>query len=320
MPFFQNASACLAGCPHAAKQNTLQVQMPGTPQERWSWLRKGRRVCIFASRRGWGASVSVEAAFSLSIFIFAMVCMMYPFRMMDRQRQVQAALESVNERLCQYAYLEDMLSSGEELPREDDGWKEDLILGIINGAAAEGAKVMAREMFSQEGMRELSFGRSAFLEDGETVAFYLDYQMELPFSILGLDALPFSSGSVRRAWIGREGKVRDSEGGDGTELDQIVYIGKNPTRYHLSRDCHYLSNKLQAVPLDAVSEYRNQDGGKYYPCAVCGKNAGVGGTVYIMKSGSRYHTDTRCSAITSYVQAVKLSEVAHLGACSYCGR
>ena len=107
MPFFQNASACLAGCPHAAKQNTLQVQMPGTPQERWSWLRKGRRVCIFASRRGWGASVSVEAAFSLSIFIFAMVCMMYPFRMMDRQRQVQAALESVNERLCQYAYLED---------------------------------------------------------------------------------------------------------------------------------------------------------------------------------------------------------------------
>ena len=53
--------------------------------------------------------------------------------------------------------------------------------------------------------------------------------------------------------------------------------------------------------------------------AVCGSKAGEGDAVYIMKSGSRYHSDASCTAITAYVQAVKLSEVEHLGACSYCG-
>ena len=322
MPFFQSAPVCrnYRNDPYAAESYTLQVRMPGGKRNREMRMQEGKGVWIFSSGVCRQASVSVEAALSLSIFIFAMVCMMFPFRMMERQRQVQAALESVNENLCQYAYLEYMLMNGEELPREDSGWKEELLLGIVNGAAREGAKVLAGEKFSHSGMKELSFDRSAFLEDGETAAFYLDYQMELPFSILGLDALSFSSGSIRRAWIGRDGKTRGEEDKAGEGSDQVVYVGKNSTRYHVSRECHYLSNRLQTVSEDSISEYRNQEGGKYYPCAVCGHRAGAGSKVYIMANGSRYHTDAQCSAITSYIRAVKLSEVEHLGACSYCGR
>lgn len=270
-------------------------------------------------QKGFEGAVSVEAALALSIFIFAIVCMMIPFRMMERQRQVQAALESVNEKLCQYAYLEYRLTHGEELPKEEGDWKEDLLLGLVNGAAGIGGQALAKRMFPQEGMEKLSFLSSSFLADGEIVDFHLDYQMRMPFSVLGLNSLSFSSGSIRRAWIGRDGQEREGENTDKNEEDQVVYIGKNSTRYHKSRDCHYPANRLQTIDFHAVSDARNQSGGKYYPCAVCGSKAGEGDAVYIMKSGSRYHSDASCTAITAYVQAVKLSEVEHLGACSYCG-
>ena len=130
MPFFQSAPVCrnYRNDPYAAESYTLQVRMPGGKRNRGMRMQEGKGVWIFSSGVCRQASVSVEAALSLSIFIFAMVCMMFPFRMMERQRQVQAALESVNENLCQYAYLEYMLMNGEELPREDSGWKEELLL------------------------------------------------------------------------------------------------------------------------------------------------------------------------------------------------
>lgn len=290
-------------------KHTLQVRS----------FKNEKRVWAFTSwMENYPAAISVEAALALSIFIFAMVCMMFPFRMMERQRQVQASLESVNESLCQYAYLEYMLSHGEELPLEEGDWKKDLLLGLVHGAAEAGARYRAEEMFSKEGMEQISYGASSFLEDGETMDFHIEYRMRLPFSILNLTALPFSSASVRRAWIGREGINRDGTGAAEDEDDTIVYIGKTSTRYHCSRDCHYLSNQLQAVSLDGISAFRNQSGGKYYPCAVCGKRASQKETVWIMRNGSRYHTDPACQAIAAYVQAVKLSEVKHLGGCSYC--
>ena len=146
----------------------------------------------------------------------------------------------------------------------------------------------------------------------------MDYQMRMPFSILHLDSIPFSSKSARRAWIGRDG-LADEGGGEGKEdEDPIVYIGKTSTRYHKSRSCHYLSNQLRTVDYELVASLRNQGGGKYYPCAVCGLGAGPGSRVYIMESGNRYHGDRQCSSIIAYVQAVRLSEVEHMGGCSYC--
>ncbi len=332
MPFFQNQNQKNSGVIslNAADQTTLQVRSLG--EDSGSMTRYGEKgvwdfasFCQLAQVLAAGlwkqpASVSVEAALALSIFIFAIVCMMIPFRMMERQRQVQAALESVNERLCQYAYLEYMLSSGEEIPREDGDWKQDLLLGIANGAAGIGAGMMAEDMFSQEGMDFHTFLKSSFLKDGETIAFRMDYRMRLPFSVLNLDSLPFTSESTRRAWIGREGLNFEDDNGSEDEEDPIVYVGKYSTRYHRSRECHYLSNRMQSVDYDAVSKIRNKSGGRYYPCAVCGSGASSGSTVYIMESGSRYHTTSSCSAIIAYVQAVRLSEVEHLGGCSYCSR
>ncbi len=248
-------------------------------------------------------SMAVEASISLSLFVFAAVCMAMPMKMMDRQRQIQAITETVCKRYSQYAYL-GAGDNGMEIGTELLGSSQ--IKGKIN----------------QEGIRALSFRKSSVLKDGETINFTLNYDMELPFSILGLHAIPMEVRSIRRAWIGSTGILgferTQSEEGSLSGKEEIVYIGRNSTRYHKTRGCHYLSNELQPVLYDSLETYRNGSGARYGPCHVCGKGAGSGTTVYIMPSGESYHTDWSCSAIISYVEAVPLSQVESLGKCSYC--
>lgn len=267
------------------------------------------------------ASMTLEAALCLSLFIFAAVSMILPMKIMTTERRVQAGLESVGEDLSQYAYLKDILEKGKvtAIPGADEfakGFCKNLGKGVAEGYAMAAALGHA----DTGNLQHAGMLRSEILEDGETLDLILDYEIRMPFPVLGLQAVPCSARSTRRAWIGKSGK--DEGGGTSGEDDddEIVYVGKGSTRYHKNRGCHYLANNLTAVSYEQVSERRNNSGGIYHACAVCGKSAGTGSTVYIMPSGSSYHTSASCSAILAYVRAVRLSEVRHLGPCSYCSR
>jgi len=166
--------------------------------------------------------------------------------------------------------------------------------------------------------RAVTMMRSQILEDGETFDLILDYEIQMPFPVLGLPAVRRTAHCRRRAWIGKAGKSYGADGRDEEDQDEMVYVGKNGTRYHRSRSCHYLSNDLTTVSFEAVGGLRNTSGGKYYACSVCGRSAGAGSMVHVMPSGSSFHTTKDCTAIIAYVRAVKLSEAEHLGACSYC--
>ena len=263
-----------------------------------------------------GGSMTVEASVVLPLFLFAMVTMTMPFAMMNRQRQVQAVVESVCEDLCQLAYVGyELKEKKTEIKLPEEGLDMEFDVDGLEGAAMMAyAQVQVRRKLNESQIRKLSLSQSEFMEDGEMVNLVASYEMALPFPVLGLSAVPMTSASCRRAWIGKEGGWL--EDGAGEEDDEIVYVGKNSTRYHESRTCHYLYNQLTGVSREEVDGLRNADGKKYHPCAVCG--GGTGGQVFIMRSGTSYHGSSSCTAIMAYVKAVKKSEVAHLGGCSYC--
>ena len=246
------------------------------------------------------ASLTVEAALVLPLFLFGGVILMMPFRVLDVHRQVQAVGEHVSEEIGQAAYLS-------KYTDEDSFW---------NTAAAHAyAEAAVRTRLEDLPVHQLSLLRSSLLQDGETVDLVMDYEIRLPFSVFGLNSVKQTNRSFRRAWVGEDGKSKDS---DGEEKDVVVYVGKNSSRYHLSRTCHYLHNDLTAVAFEEVEYRRNEGGSRYGPCARCGGAAGA--MVYIMPSGRHYHSSPSCSAIGAYVKAVWKSEVEYLGACSYCSR
>lgn len=165
-------------------------------------------------------------------------------------------------------------------------------------------------------LESVSFSRSSVLREGETIDLIMSYRLRLPFSVFGLDSIPMTARSCRRAWTGQEGG--GSKG--SSQEDEIVYVGKYSTRYHRKRTCHYLYNDIQQISIDEVKSIRNSFGRKYKPCSRCGRFAGDNGSVYIMPGGERYHSDRNCPSIEAYVKAVPLSEARHLGACSYCSQ
>ena len=287
--------------------------------------------------RLFAASLTVEAALVLPLFLFAMYLLILPLRMMDTAREMQQVCESVCQDTVQLLYLRSLTKkegadagggegtdgsggSGEVSPADVEETVTDLRLeGALTGnAVGLAAAAKARALVKDGYVVHLLSLRSSVFGDGETVRLTLDYDYRLPFSVFGLGSIHQSVTAVRRAWTGRtEGGLTSASGGGGSADSETVYVGKNSTRYHSSPSCHYLSNDLTAVSYASVSGERNSGGKKYHPCSRCAKGV-TGGTVYISPSGTSFHTTESCSAITSYGRPVLKSEVAHLGPCSYC--
>lgn len=282
-------------------------------------IRKGNRM-----RRQSGAvsaSLTLEAAFVLSLLIFASVSLILPMKILNTERKVQAALEAVGEDFSQYAYLQDVLQKGEAFHvKGADGFSKTFCQYLVKGAAEVYAQAQVMKHVDTKALRHATMIRSEILEDGEHFNLVLDYDIQMPFPVLGIGTIRRTAKCRRRAWIGKEGKDAYGNGTGSNPDDEIVYVGKGSTRYHRNRDCHYLANHLISVPFEQVADRRNESGGKYHACAVCGKQAAAGSTVYISPEGSSYHTTKICTSIVAYVRAVKLSEVKHLGACSYCSQ
>ena len=294
------------------KNVTLQVQIPFMIQ---GFLAKRALSSASGSRKR--GSLTVEAAMVLPLFLFFMVILMAPMGVMKEGRRIQTALEAAGEEVSQYAYVLHQLNLGERLETSGmDGFTEE----FLDGLTEEGILLYVRKRVEGrvgfERLESASFVRSSVLRDGETIDLVMDYRVKIPFSVFGLSSMPMTARSCRRAWIGREG---GSGRRDGQE-DELVYIGKASTRYHRQRTCHYLYNDIKQISFKEVEDARNLSGGKYKPCSRCGRFAGENGSVFLMPSGERYHSDRNCSSIMAYVEAVPLSQVRHMGGCSYCSQ
>lgn len=325
MPFFRknNADTKKKSIKKQKSQAALQAQ-------RINFISTKFKYCFsFFKRADIRASLTLEAALSLSLFIFAMVLIMISFKIMDSARKLQSVCESVNKDACKYAYLvyryregggeAKVKKEGDIIDKEKEESVElsETFQSLIgSGMLGIYASKKAQEIIDDKHISDISGLRTECMADGEMIIIRLHYKYNLPFAVFGLGHMNQNVMSSRRAWIGSEGEV-EKEDDKGEEKDEIVYIGKTSTKYHRDRRCHYLYNDIKSIPRIAVSDHRNSYGSGYRACARCGASAG--NTVYILPSGTSYHSSRNCSAILAYVRAVKLSEVEYMGACSYCG-
>lgn len=241
------------------------------------------------------ASYMAETAVALPFFAGFLAVLLFFFQALCAQQEIGGAL----------------LSAGRELSvLECDA-------GRSSGAGRLAAKTVflkhlkedsAAGRFVKGGRLGISLAESEL--SGDYICLRADYRLPLPFGLFGRQAVSFRQQAACRKWTGA----------DYGKEDEIVYIAKSGSVYHIDRACSYLSPSVSPTDAGEVERKRNASGAKYYPCAKCMKGKPKKGIVYITRHGSRYHGKKDCGEIKRTAVAVRLDCVKNRKACSKCGR
>lgn len=249
------------------------------------------RTSAFTSR----GSITLEAAFSVSLFFFAAISLVYILEIMAIQTSMKNALYMAAKEYAEESYLYPFVST--------DSVEKKIVEQI-------GENRLNRSMI---------VGGSSGLDLSETkkhwgaaiVDFTVRYRWEIPFPVFHMYS-SWQSQTVRvKGWTGYESTFPD------VSSTELVYVTDYGVVYHTDRNCTYLDLSVRTIEKEEIEDIRNQSGGKYKACLLCAFAPG-GAELYITNYGDRYHSSLECSGLRRKVYTVPLTDVYGLGGCSKC--
>lgn len=245
------------------------------------------------------AVYTLEAAVIFPLLACFFVCILFFFRVMQVQIQVQGAVTEVGRIMAAAAV--DKEQTGTEL---------------VSLAAAKA--LLLKELKDCEQVEHYVAGGSAGVSiiGSKLEGNYIDLRavttVRFPIRVFRKQNVRVQQRVKCRKWTGWNGVVQDDEG------EEWVYVAETGTVYHLTKECSHLSLSIQTVETDSLEQLRNQNGGIYHECHLCADKNVSTKYRYITKQGDRYHYDLNCSGIKRTVLKIRLSEVGTRSPCSRC--
>lgn len=291
------------------------------------------------------AVLTVEAALSLPVFLFALIALLYFLQMIYIQEMLGQAMARVAEESSEYAFAYDRVVNGQADASAAEGKtleekqaskkKQADLVNLVEKLMGDVYYQQAVEAYVDSsflnascikgGFLGISFLGSSFMEEEDKICIKASYGIELPVPEFLSQWLVLSQCVESRGFVGSQ--ILDFSGEETkkgeekkAEDETIVYITQTGACYHKDENCSSIRLKIEPVAAGEVGNRRNNGGGKYYPCERCGAS-GTGGTLYIAKEGDRYHSVMSCPGLKRTVEAVKLSEAEKMGkrCCKRCG-
>lgn len=254
---------------------------------------------IKTSRRAvLSASMTVEAAFIIPLFVFFTVILIHVINLVNFQNRLNEALYNVSRTLAKLEYTVEGSAHAASATA--------LLYSGLDGKIVEKAGITG-------GLPGITALQSEF--DGDVINFTVDYYVRMPFDFLKVSGFHCRQKVSVRKWIGNEDTGEESDSGGYTD-SKMVYIAETGTVYHMDRNCTHLRLSVRQVSKEQISALRNDGGGKYYPCELCG---GAGDSVYITDSGDRYHSNINCSGLKRAVYTIPYEMASDRPVCSRCG-
>lgn len=289
------------------KKNRSYPSLHGTSY-RLLISKHGKRVCRtipFCNSKG---SATVEAALVVPIFLFAAFAVYTLMNILIAKDIVYEGLQETAQYLAEYQYIESVLSD-----EEAEG-------ASINfgGTNAVTAKIKLKEYIDDDeliekyvsgGISGLNFTAARY-EDGDGYIFLeLTYNIAVDIPIVGSVSLKESEQIKQKAYVGLQYEDLSDDG------DVYVYVTENGTVYHKDRSCYHI--KLTITQIDENTLNSMYSG--YDACEICAAGKTMTGSIYITKTGDKYHYSIGCSGLKRTVKRVKLKDVSNLSPCSACG-
>ena len=277
------------------------------------------------------ASLTVEAALALPIFLYFVLAFLYFIQIFTVQEQIQAAITKMGLKLSKAAYVVQDFPSVEEAMYVDLSiFGLDIDLGLADWAEEYSSQGILKS-YSQEyldtnyinrscikgGYGGISFEGSNLFAEDEMIDIHVTYQVEFPVRIFLIPEMRMDQRVRVRSWTGYHVEAAYQIESDD-EKESTVFVTETGSVYHKSDSCSHI--KLSVTSVQGIpSALRNEQGAKYYPCEICCKGTtNPFGVYYITSDGTRYHRKRDCSAIKRNVREIPFSEVGGRTPCKRC--
>ncbi|MBQ2114971.1 MAG: hypothetical protein II193_00055 [Lachnospiraceae bacterium] len=257
------------------------------------------------------AGMTVEAAFVLPFFMFAILNMIWIIEIYRFQGDISAAMHCTAKEMAIGAYEYSEVRGGDISFAESLGLTCLFAANRVNG-------ILGSEYLNKSpvkgGSKGISFIRSRVMDKDDCIDLVASYKVSAAVDIMNYNDLKMFNRIRTRGWTGYQ-----NEGACGDEVteEEIVYITPTGTVYHRQRSCTYISNRISAIDKSGIKSIRNKDGSIYYACESCGSKCT--NVVFVSPYGNRYHSTINCDKLKRNVIAVPISEVGERTPCSKCG-
>ena len=250
------------------------------------------RKYIFSEKKG---SVTIEAAFGIPIFLFAVLCLIWVIEIQSIKISILSAAQSAAKSAAEDTAVIPVLNT---IKLKSD------IVSLI------GEDRIGRSII-KGGSSGISCWKSYVAPDTGEMNITVEYEVMIPLPVMGNPAAQLEESFKISSWRGRSnGQMEDGD-------RDIVYMTENGSVYHEDYNCFYLRLSLRYVPYEELESIRNESGGRYHACGKCVIGSAMTG-VYITENGNKYHNTLGCSGLKRTIYAVKRSETGGVGGCSRC--
>lgn len=281
--------------------------------QKWAGSGPLKRVSRFIFHKKVKASMTLEAAMVLPLFLFFILNMIYCMNIIGTQSRIQAALHQTGNQMAfaGYAYVQ----AGEMILPDSlagvflsEGYARQQIIRCVGREYLEKSCVTG-------GAGGISLLGSSVMGVGDYIDLQVSYRGQPFTALMGYDGFLMKQRYYAKAWTGYE--IGTSADGQAVE-DPLVYLTETGTVYHVYRSCSYLNPVIKEIAVAEIAGQQNLSGGKYSACERCG-NGNAMGRVYVTEQGSHYHRNLNCSGLKRTIYTVPLSQTGGRGRCSKCG-
>ncbi|HWT74741.1 MAG TPA: hypothetical protein VN258_08500 [Mobilitalea sp.] len=278
------------------------------------------------------ASLTVEAALILPVFLYFMLAFLYYIQIFTIQEQIQSSITKMGLNLAKSSYvlkdfpsLEDALSFDFTVFGEDYDISLEQLADTLTSESV--LKLYAKKYLDtpqinhsciKNGFDGISFTSSSLLGGDDYIDIVVSYLVKLPLKLFALNDMQMVQRVRLRCWTGYEVAAAYQTSEETKNNEEIVYITETGSVYHKSETCSHIKLSIRSVS-GIPNDLRNDNGAKYYPCEACCIGAtDMTITYYITSDGTRYHSLRDCSKLKRSVKEISFSEVGSRKPCKRC--
>lgn len=259
---------------------SLRVQRPKTNNQEKRKIKKSQGKRVYLFT--FKGSITVEAAIAIVIFILAVFSMIGYLMMLNQQLSHQIKINNIAVAMSKLKFHEKVLK-----------------------------KIGDRDEDFQEQTRQL---KSEINLSGEQVSNNDEREIDIVYSFFY--TIPWINKKIR---ITERCFIKDWTGRDIKRSQELVYITKTGSVYHVTKECSHLLLHIRKISYKALSVEKNCYGKKYSRCTMCvRKSLSAGEDIFVTEDGTKYHSSLMCSGLTRNIIIVEKSKIENMSPCSRC--